>query len=64
VRDSFAEFQHEPAAIRTTVVRAVWETASGKSTESNEVPAELFKQIEESIIDTKHPIFEMLQETV
>jgi hypothetical protein len=55
--------EREPPPLRSEVARAIRQTASRKSTGPDEVPAELFKEGGESVLDRMHRICVAIWET-
>src|SRR6218665_74325 len=55
-------YTREPAPLRSEVVRAIKEMASGKNAALDEVPAELFKYAGETTLDKMHRICTALWE--
>ena len=57
------QFEHEPPPLRSEVAKAIGDTASGKSTGPDNVPAELFKAGGETTLDRMHRICVALWKT-
>jgi len=55
--------EQEPPPLRSEVARAIRQTASRKATGPDEVPAELFKAGEETVLDRMHRICVAIWET-